>query len=1064
MSAHADRNLLFGIIALQMDFINRDALLAGMSAWVLAKHRPLGDILIDHGGLRPEHRALLDPLVRAHLAHHANDPAQSLAAVSSVPPTLKQRLSKLSDDDLQASLAAVNGAPAADEDPYATRAAVGEPTSGGLRFRIMRPHAEGGLGRVYVALDSELHREVALKEIKDRFADHPESRARFVVEAEITGGLEHPGIVPVYGLGTYPDGRPFYAMRFIRGDSLKEAISRFHSGPTAEPSGPSGSENSTESSRSRHGTVKSNGRFDSVDFRQLLRRFVDVCNAVAYAHSRKVLHRDLKPANVMLGKYGETLVVDWGLAKPVGGDGRMPATSDELPLTPSSGSGSGETLPGQAVGTPEYMSPEQAAGRLDLLGPATDIYSLGATLFAVLTGGPPVAGENLAEILHNVERGAVLSARAVSPGVPAALAAVGAKAMALKPVDRYGSAQELAADVERWLADEPVTAFREPIPARARRWVRRHRAATAVTAALLVASTLFLTVMAFVQEASRRQLKAEQQNTEAQRRKAAANLDTALTAVDTMLTRVSDQLEHVSGFDTERRAILEQARGLYRAVLDENATDPRARFETGRAFARLGEIDHLLGQAREGEQNYDRATKLLTDLVNDYPDNREYRAALGKAENDWGLMYFSSPPNPANALRLFEAAVGVLAKMYDEDPSSNMVLAEYAKALYRAACVNRGMKRSAEAETQFRKSLDLQAELVHRNPTSDEHIAELGSIKHSAAYFYQISDRPREAEALLRQAAPLFERLAVAHPTVVNYQYERAFGLDTLAALFMESGRTAEAEATFNRSQSFLSDLAAAHPSIPRYRELLASSFSDRGQLYQNAGRLDDAELYHRRSAAIWDELTARYPDLVETAENAAEANARLAELLRMTGRAAESLSWYEKSIPRLEERYRRTAELPGTAQTLATAYAGRAAALTTMGRSAEALAGWDKALATLPKGDPAEPVLRLGRLAAVVRRDGPDQAVAEAEGIIVAQAENAAACHAMARVFAAAAAAAPNRDYADRAMAFLRRAAAGGKAVGLTVDPDWAPMRQRADFVRLLWDLADKGLPAGPP
>src|SRR5207245_1911041 len=134
-----------------------------------------------------------------------------------------------------------------------------------------------------------------LKEIQERHAAHPESRARFLLEARITGGLEHPGIVPVYGLGTYADGRPFYAMRFVQGDSLKEAVERFHREKATLPAGER-----------------------TLRLRALLGRFVDVCNAVAYAHSRGVLHRDLKPGNVMLGKYGETLVVDWGLAKVVG--------------------------------------------------------------------------------------------------------------------------------------------------------------------------------------------------------------------------------------------------------------------------------------------------------------------------------------------------------------------------------------------------------------------------------------------------------------------------------------------------------------------------------------------------------------------------------------------------------------------------------------------------------------------------------------------------------------------------------------------------------------------------
>ena len=192
------------------------------------------------------------------------------------------------------------------------------PPADGQRFRVLRPHARGGLGAVFVALDDELHREVALKQILDRHADDPTSRQRFLLEAEITGGLEHPGIVPVYGLGTYADGRPYYAMRFIRGDSLKEAIERFHADEALK---------------------RDPGR-RSLELRKLLRRFLDVCNAIDYAHSRGVLHRDLKPGNIMVGKYGETLVVDWGLAKATG-QVRRRSRPSERTLMPSSASGSG---------------------------------------------------------------------------------------------------------------------------------------------------------------------------------------------------------------------------------------------------------------------------------------------------------------------------------------------------------------------------------------------------------------------------------------------------------------------------------------------------------------------------------------------------------------------------------------------------------------------------------------------------------------------------------------------------------------------------------------------------
>ncbi len=242
MSRPSDQNLLFGLLALQMDFISRDGLIEGMQAWVLDKEKTLGELLVERRVLTAGNRALLEPLVDAHVLQHGGDVQKSLAALSS-DGGAAVGLARLADDDLQHSLAtlpppavseggtrstvfrledASNANDSGDEamktDLFAT---LPQAEQSKQRFRILRPHAEGGLGRVLVALDQELHREVAFKEILPRHANDREARERFVVEAEVTGGLEHPGIVPVYGLGHYADGRPFYAMRFIKGRACK---------------------------------------------------------------------------------------------------------------------------------------------------------------------------------------------------------------------------------------------------------------------------------------------------------------------------------------------------------------------------------------------------------------------------------------------------------------------------------------------------------------------------------------------------------------------------------------------------------------------------------------------------------------------------------------------------------------------------------------------------------------------------------------------------------------------------------------------------------------------------
>lgn len=469
LSFLASAQLLFGIVALQMNFVTREQLVAAFDTWTNDKSRTLAEILIGSGNLSPEDRQLLERLVSRFLERHGGDPEKSLAALSPVEG-MRPALECFHDADLAASLGLVGQGRFTEPDEAATLLVPSGPSRG--RFRILRPHAKGGLGQVSVALDQDLNREVALKEIQPEHADNPVSRERFLLEAEITGGLEHPGIVPVYALGHGADGRPFYAMRLIRGDSLKAAIEAYH-----RPDNPN---------RRDPGERQ-------LDLRRLLDRFVDVCNAVDYAHSRGVLHRDLKPGNIMVGKHGETLVVDWGLAKAVG---KKEIISDEATLAPASAiSSSGQTQPGSAIGTPAYMSPEQAAGKLDQLGPTSDVYSLGATLYQILCGNPPFEKENLAETLTKVQRGDFPKPRTVCPTIPGGLEAICLKAMSVLPVERYQTVRALADDLERWLADEPIVAAPDTPAERINRFARKHRGAMLATGIVCVVSLAAMLVI-----------------------------------------------------------------------------------------------------------------------------------------------------------------------------------------------------------------------------------------------------------------------------------------------------------------------------------------------------------------------------------------------------------------------------------------------------------------------------------------------------------------------------------------------------------------------------------------
>ena len=330
------------------------------------------------------------------------------------------------------------------------------------RYCDLKEIGRGGMGRILAATDPALNRTIALKTLLERSTDR--NRRKFVVEAQVTGQLEHPGIVPVHELGEADDGQPFFSMKLVRGVSLAKVLADVASGKPAAQA----------YSRAR-----------------LLQVFLRVCEAIAFAHSKGVIHRDLKPDNVMVGEFGEVLVMDWGLARIDGGEdlGRdsvaiAPPADAKAPML---------TLDGTVMGTPAYMPPEQAEGQVDKIGPRSDVYSLGAILYQILTLEPPFHGKSVWDILERVIAGELEppSRRAPARRIPRELDAVVAKAMATKSAQRYPTAAALAADVQAFL-DGRVLAAADYTPVQlALKWVGRNRAATAAVLAIAIAGVAF---------------------------------------------------------------------------------------------------------------------------------------------------------------------------------------------------------------------------------------------------------------------------------------------------------------------------------------------------------------------------------------------------------------------------------------------------------------------------------------------------------------------------------------------------------------------------------------------
>ena len=790
MAAEADRHLLFGLIALQVGLIDQAQLVAAFQAWARDKSRSLADYLTDRGAVDVEGRSAVEAMVALHVKGSEANTEKTPAPVGA-PSSDRERPDRPGEPELTGTVTRlVTGSTDPDAQgtvSYGDRKAgptIATAMGDGQRFKVLRRHAEGGLGAVFVAVDSELHREVALKQILDSHADDPVSRRRFVLEAEITGGLEHPGIVPVYGLGTYPDGRPFYAMRFIGGESLKEAIGRFHNDDSLK---------------------KEPGR-RSLELRKLLRRFMDVCNAIDYAHSRGVLHRDLKPSNIILGKFGETLVVDWGLAKPLG---KSDPKSDagERTLLPSSGSGSEDTLPGSTLGTPGYMSPEQARGHWNRVGPRSDIYSLGATLYCLLTGRPPFEDDEVKGLLHKVQWGQFAAPRQLNSTLDPALEAVCLKAMTFAPEERYATCRALADDIERWTAGQPVSAWYEPWSRRIRRWVNRSRAVAAALAAAVLVALAGSTYVRKVESRARADVTSARAHAKQQ-------FNVAMNSVALLHGEVTEHplLQHPQ-FNGLRSRLLASAAENYGRLenLAQAENDQESLTELGKAYYRLGEVTERLNDHAAGLAAHRKALALRRPLA------------------------------------------------YDRSAGSARKL-DLVRSLIATGRLERSTGDMEAARTSGEEARDLAKE-VGTGGTEVEAVRNLLVEAHRliALVLSETGDHEGALEGY-RYALAIRQKTADARPDDIHAQIEFADSLRQLGQILVQFGRPHDAIAYLDRGEEAWIKICEAQPGVPDYRHDLANWQINTGTVLLRIGRPAEARVRYQRAVAQCELLLSVMP------------------------------------------------------------------------------------------------------------------------------------------------------------------------------------------------------------
>jgi eukaryotic-like serine/threonine-protein kinase len=709
------------------------------------------------------------------------------------------------------------------------------------RFRVVTLHAKGGMGNVFVAKDDQLNRSVALKEIQEPFADDPQVRDRFLREAEVTGQLEHPGIVPVYALGHYPDGRPYYAMRMIRGQSLRHAIAALHRNREDEHA-------------------------YRLELRRLLNRFITACNTIEYAHSRGVVHRDIKPDNIMLGPYGETLVVDWGLAKLVrSSDVRIDVPTGDEPVFQSPVEA---TQAGTLTGTPAYMSPEQALGWQDAIKAGSDIYSLGATLYTILTGRPPIGGDQLGDLLVRIQKQDFQKPREVDPSIPRPLEAICLKAMARSMSARYRTAAELAADIEAFLADEPVSAWKEPAAVRAARWVRRHRTLVSTGGATVAVVLVALAIIVVLQGSANRRLtvannneKAARQDAESQRDKAQQNFQMAQDAVDRYFTQVSDDPRLAAhGLEPLRRDLLSSAAQFYERFVAQEAPKGELSYQNAWAKFRLASMTSEIASPAESAAKFEQAVRSFRDLAKIKDGSLASREGVLMCQSNLCRLYDQMGQREKGKLALAEA-LGLARTLVSEHPGVPGGQNLLARCLANQGHFALEEGNLAAASAAYEDEIRVREQIVKLQPTNQTYQTALAEAYHNLAVVRQRLEHLDDARLALGKSLDIDRRLAREHPDDGFLQHTLARTLTRLGDLAARAGRGDDARKAYREAADLRIALVRRHPDVLEYRAALAVTADNFGVFCSDRGEYETAQKYFQHALRESERLTTDYPN-----------------------------------------------------------------------------------------------------------------------------------------------------------------------------------------------------------
>ncbi len=665
-------------------------------------------------------------------------------------------------------------------------------------YEIVREIARGGMGVVYQARQTSLNRMVALKMIlAGQLADATEVK-RFYTEAEAAATLDHPGIVPIFEVGQH-ESQHYFSMGYVAGQSLIKRIAFW--------------------------LLPVRNSFDAREAAELIGR---VSEAIEYAHRQGVIHRDLKPANILLDQSGSPRVTDFGLAKKVSRD-------------------SGLTGSGQIMGTPSYMPPEQAGGERGDVGPAADVYALGATLYCLLTGRPPFQAASVMDTVLQVLSDDPVPPRRLNAAVPRDLETICLKCLEKQPVRRYPSAAALGADLGRYLAGEPILARPVSVLKRAGKWARRNPAVAGLAASLALAMLIGFAAVTYQwlrAESARRtadslRILAEDRRQDADRRRveAEANFALASNAVDDFHTSVSQsRLREIPGLSSLRRELLGSARAFYDEFLRRKGDDPGLRLGLAAAQLRVAKISAELDGPTGPESAFRQALASHQALARDHPADAGVRSALADCLHGLALALSKDPP----PRKLLEQALQIrveLSQAAPQDPQLKLALArveiDLAKEIHRA-----GFPR--EALGWYERARDIEEELVRNRPDDHERLFTLGDTLGRMALMLDQVENPAEASSLRREAIEYLREARKKAPWAHSYGQLLANLFDAETATQRALKNSTGALAALEQAVALRQALALENPDVSAVQTDLITSIRSLLEALESSGRAAD--------------------------------------------------------------------------------------------------------------------------------------------------------------------------------------------------------------------------------